>query len=67
MKTLIYLAIITLALFHTSLYADHIGNKTSNDVFQRVIQLKQQVILLRQAGNISGAWPATLLLQSFIE
>lgn len=57
MKTLIYLATITLTLFHTSLYADQIGSKTPNDVFQRVIQLKQQVILLRQAGDISGTWP----------
>lgn len=58
MKTLMYLVISAIVVLATPLHAAEIGAKTPDDVYQRVMQLKQQMMSLREANGISSPWPS---------
>ncbi len=58
MKNFILLSIFAFMVVSAPLYAEKLANKTPDDVYQQVMQLKQQVVLLRNAADITIPWPS---------
>ncbi len=58
MRVLASIAFCALSMVMLLPSAVAIGNKTPSDAYQRVMQLKQQVIVLREFSNVTATWPS---------